>query len=501
MRLSVAMTGEAESGLAAHLLRQDGQEDLCFGTWRPSTGHGRMTSLVERPLLPRPGERRVQGNVSFEAAYVLRAAQDAAKAGRGLAFMHSHPGGCGWQALNEIDRTAEARIANLARELTDLPLVGLTLAGDRAWSARVWDGVGRRVAPASCESVRVIGDVFSVTFNSALLPVPRVSTTQARTVHTWGEEIQARMSRLRVAVAGVGSVGMIVADVLARTGIQQIGVFDFDTVEFVNLDRLRGAGRLDAVLKRSKVHVAGRLLSEGSTAAMPRHQMQEWSICEPQGLDRLLDYDLVFSCVDRPWPRHVLNTVAYADLIPVVEGGLSAFQNSDGSFRNAYWRSTLVRPGRPCLACLGQYDPALVQVERDGSLDDPSYISNLPAGSPLRRRENVAALSTSVAAALLQQFVAYVAHPSGFGDPGPLRFNARDHTVERDPTLCDQGCSYQGSVGCGDARLDPTSRHPAAEEARRERNAVSMSVRAGRGLDHMLWSLRERLGNLRTGDA
>jgi molybdopterin/thiamine biosynthesis adenylyltransferase len=289
---------------------------------------------------------------------------------------------------------------------------------------------------------------------------------------------------------------MVVADVLGRTGVQGVGIFDFDTVEMVNLDRLRGADRLDALLARPKTHVAQRLLEAGSTAAHPRHEIYELSICEPEGFARLLDFDIVFSCVDRPWPRHVLNTLAYADLIPVIEGGLSAFQNTDGTLRNAYWRSTLVRPGRPCLACLRQYDPALVQVERDGSLDDPSYIANLPSGSPIHRRENVAALSASVSAALLDQFVSYVARPSGLGDPGPLRFNLRDHTVERDPTVCDEGCVYQESAGCGDARLDPTSRHRAAEQARGDRASVSMGVRLGRGLDDLVWLLRKRLGSL-----
>ncbi len=499
MRLSVVMTGDTESRLAAHLLRRDGQEDLTFATWRPSTGRERMTAIVERPVFPGPGDRRVHGNASFESAYALRAAEEAGKAGRALAFIHSHPGGRGWQGLNETDRTAEARIANLARELTGLPLVGLTLSGGRGWSARVWYGMGRGVAPAWSESVRVIGDVFSVTFNDALVPVPPVSATQVRTVHTWGEQIQATIARLRVAVAGTGSVGMIVADVLARTGVQRLGVFDFDSVEMLNLDRLRGAERLDAFLKRPKAHVARRLLLAGSTAATPQHEIHELSICEPEGLERLLDFDIIFSCVDRPWPRHVLNTVAYADLIPVVEGGLTAFQNTDGSLRNAYWRSTLVRPGRTCLACLRQYDPAHVQIERDGSFDDPSYLANLSKASPIRRRENVAAFSTSVAATLLLQFVSYVARPSGFGDPGPLRFSARDHTVERDTTLCDRGCPYQLSVGSGDTRLDPTSRHLAAEHARHERGAVSVRIRAGRRLDDLLWSLRERLGSLVRG--
>ncbi|MQA92113.1 MAG: hypothetical protein GEU90_18120 [Gemmatimonas sp.] len=492
-RFSVAMSGEANSALVDHLLRDDRQEDLCFATWKPSSGFDRYSALVEQLIPPRTGERHVHGNASFEPDYLLRAAEHAGKTGRGLVFGHSHPGGSGWQALNSIDRAAEARIARLSSEVTGLPLLGLALAGDRRWSARIWTGRGRAIAPVECESVRVIGDVLSVTFNDGIYrSMKSLQHSSERFIHG-GANTQATISRLRVAVAGVGSVGMAIVDLLARTGVQSLGVFDFDSVELINLDRLRGAGLLDAYLMRPKVLVARRLLDEGSTARYPRHEVHELSVCEPEGLSRLLDYDLIISCVDRPWPRHVLNTIAYADLIPVVEGGLIAFQKPDGSLRNAYWRSTIVRPGRPCLACLGQYDSALVQVERDGCLDDPSYIANLPDDSPVRRRENVAAISAAVAAALLQQFVSYVAQPSGVGDPGPLRFNCRDHTVERDTTVCVHGCPYQGSVGCGDARLDPSSRHHAAERARRHRAAMPLMTRTARRVDDELVRTRRLL--------
>ena len=495
-RHSVAMTGSTETEFARHLLRDDGQEDLCFGAWRPSTGRRRRTAILHQAILPRRGDRFVHGNASFEPAYALRAAQEAAAAGVGLAFTHSHPNGGGWQSLNQTDRIAETRIANIARELTGFPLVGLTLSGDRCWSARMWEGTGREVTPVSCETVRTVGHTFGATFDDSILPVPQASEMQDRTVHTWGEEIQAKIARLRVAVAGVGSVGMAIAEVLARTGLECVGVFDFDTVESLNLDRLRGASRMDAFLRRSKADVARRLLVEGSTAATQRHEVHELSICEPEGLNRLLDFDLIFSCVDRPWPRHVLNVIAYADLIPVVEGGMRAFQHADGSLRNAYWSSTVARPGRPCLACLGQYDPALVQVERDGSLDDPSYIANLPPDSPIRPRQNVAAVSASVVAALLEQFVAYVAHPSGFGDPGPLRFSLRDHSVKRRKTTCHNGCTYPRSEGRGDARSDPTAPHAAAEQARRARAEVPVRVSAFRLLAAGHRALGDRLARI-----
>lgn len=104
--------------------------------------------------------------------------------------------------------------------------------------------------------------------------------------------------------------------------------------------------------------------------------------------------------------------------------------------------------------------------------------------------------SASVSAALLEQFLSCIARPSGFGDPGPLRFSLRDHTVEVDSSVCDDLCLYQESVAFGDARLGPTSRHIAAEQARRNRAIASVGIRARRRLDDRLWLMRQSLGRL-----
>lgn len=142
-------------------------------------------------------------------------------------------------------------------------------------------------------------------------------------------------------------MGLDVAVRLAATGVARLGVMDFDTVEEANLDRLIGGTATDAWLRRSKAEVARRLLAEASTA--PRSKLPAWelSICEPEGMQVALDFDLVVSCVDRPWPRAVLNAMAYRDLIPVVDGGIAidAFPDDQG-MRNATWRSHVIRPGR-----------------------------------------------------------------------------------------------------------------------------------------------------------
>src|SRR5262245_19594156 len=103
MTSSTALTTDTDHELREHLLRRDGQEDLCFALHRPSQGNRRHSFLISEPILPVPGERTVHGNVGIRADYFLRAAGLAADAGAGLVLLHSHPGGRGWQDLSRDD--------------------------------------------------------------------------------------------------------------------------------------------------------------------------------------------------------------------------------------------------------------------------------------------------------------------------------------------------------------------------------------------------------------
>ena len=146
-------------------------------------------------------------------------------------------------------------------------------------------------------------------------------------------------------------------------------------------------------------------------------EVSDQSICEPDGLRITLDHDLIFSCVDRPWPRAVLNSLAYSDLIPVIDGGIAIDTFDVGEMRNATWRSHVVRPGRPCMSCNRQLDLGLVALDRQRLLDDPTYIQR--AGeSVMPVNPNVAPLSVNVAASILAQYVSFGVAPGGFGDPG-----------------------------------------------------------------------------------
>jgi molybdopterin/thiamine biosynthesis adenylyltransferase len=283
----------------------------------------------------------------------------------------------------------------------------------------------------------------------------------------------------------------------AATGIEHVAVMDFDSLEIINLDRLPGATALDVALHRGKAEHGLRQLHRAATAAAPDLHGYEDSVCEEQGQSVALDYDVIFSCVDRPWPRAVLNQLAYSDLIPVIDGGIAidAFDDGDG-MRNATWRSHVLRPGRPCLECNRQLKPAEVTLDRQGLLDDHDYIRSSGRKEPAR--QNVATLSISAAASQLAQFISLAVAPGGIGEPGPLQYVLSTHELERPPALNGAGCHFEQFTGRGNTRAILTGTHERAERARAARRDQQQRpiVRLARTGDDLLLAARRKLASL-----
>lgn len=478
MTSSIAMTARLAAEAAAHLLRPDGNEDLCFGLWRPSSGRMRATAIIDRVLLPRDGDRLLHGNVAFTSQYFERALAEARNEGTGLALMHSHPPFArGWQALSEDDHRAEAGIAGAIAASTELPLVGMTIAGgDGRWSGRSWHRhSAREYEPRYCDTVRIVGDGLRVDYDDSQRPRPASPLRLKRTMTAWGEDAHADLARLRIGLLGAGSVGSIVGEGLARMGIERIVILDFDSLGEINLDRTLGAYESD--IGTAKAELALRTVRASATAKTLYAEAHEHSVCEDAGYRAALDCDVLFSCVDRPWPRSVINFIAYAHLIPVIDGGIHVSRLRSGRMRGADWKAHTVGPDHRCLQCLGQYDPGLVQAEREGHLDDPRYIESLPTDHPVRANENVFPFSLGAASLELMQLVSLVIGPAGIHNFGAQTYHASTGTIDIDVDGCDASCPYSGLVGRGDHGPHPgTGLHRAADRARAEREQARSKI-------------------------
>ena len=410
MKYDIVMTHEANQSAREHLLRhyQQGkwQEDLCFALWRSSTGQNRKAAIVYEIILPKEGERNLTGNASFTHEYAGRAILEARRQNAGLAFMHSHPTS-GWQGLSYLDEMAERIALAPPARATGRPLVGMTVGSDGYWSARFWESKNGRPQHQWCEKVRLVGPKsYKLQFNDQMVqPFPRRAALK-RTYDSWGSSAQNDISRMRVGIVGLGSVGCMVAETMARIGVRQITLFDPDRVEEHNLDRLLYGTAKD--IGKLKVDLAKTRMELSATADQVAIKAISKSIKDPDAFNEMLDCDIILSCVDRPVARDILNYVANAHLIPVIDCGVAIRKNRKrDTLEGAHWRAHIITPYHQCLRCNRQYNTGMVSAELDGSLDNPSYISALP-DQEISGNQNVFPFSLGVAALAVNLMTRYL---------------------------------------------------------------------------------------------
>lgn len=310
--------------------------------------------------------------------------------------MHSHPS-TGWQDMSAPDVRAERdRIADTSRA-TGKPLVGMTVGADGHWSARVWKERSSNKTRTWSRKVRVL-EKGRITIWERPLSAGTDRRKQRRTIESWGEERQHRLEALRVGIVGLGSVGSVVAEGLARTGICELVLIDHDKVELHNLDRLLNAGARD--IGRLKTDVAEKAVRRASTARKIRIINHPRKIQDKAAYAAARDCDVLVSCVDSPVARDLLNRIAYRDAIPVVDGGVEIRKDPrTGNMNAARWKAHIVNPYTDCLRCKGQYTSSDVMLELDGSWRNPDYIRGME--SERRAGQNVFCLSLSAASEIL----------------------------------------------------------------------------------------------------
>ncbi|MBW8049736.1 MAG: ThiF family adenylyltransferase [Cytophagales bacterium] len=466
---SVVMTDETHQQLFNHLIREDGDEDLCFATYVPSSGGKRFSGIVTEIIFPEENDREVHGNVGFLPEYFERVLKIATERKKGIAFLHSHPFP-GWQGMSRDDVTAETRMSPTVFATTGLPLLGLTLGTDGAWSARFWlkDKTEKRKYNRDwCETVRVIGKGLKITFNDNLLAPNFDLEKQLRTISAWGERTQEDLSRLRVGIVGLGSVGSIVAEILSRTGISNFTLIDFDAVEEKNLDRLTNVFKSD--IGRAKVLAIKDGIERSATSPNISTDCCEYSVCEKEGFESALNCDVLFSCVDRPWARQVLNFIAYAQLIPVIDGGIMVRTNKrNTNIVGADWKAQTVGYKRTCLECLGQYKTKNAVLEKSGMMDDPAYIKGFKDSAFINAHENVFVFSSHLASMEVLQMLSLFITPSGVADVGQQLHHFVTGTMEVDTSkVCNENCYFPTVVGKGDySGVEVFAKHEVAEESR-----------------------------------
>ena len=281
------------------------------------------------------------------------------------------------------------------------------------------------------------------------MPPPRRRPILRRTTDPWGDKKQGDLARIRVGVVGVGRVGCMVAEMLARIGLERILLVDPDRVEIHNLDRLLYAGK-DNVGQR-KTALVSQYIKKSATAEKLSVSTSKYPIQNEQTLSDALDCDILFSDVDRPLPKDLLNRIAYVHRIPVVSGGVFIDTKPDGTMGQATWSVSSVGPERRCLRCEGRYTASQVAMETDGTLDDSLCIHGQASTSDGPSNQNVFPFSVNVASFMVIQIVRMVVSASWWPDMGgTMQYSMIPNRLQTEQSKCESTCSISEDTAVGD---------------------------------------------------
>jgi molybdopterin-synthase adenylyltransferase len=191
-----------------------------------------------------------------------------------------------------------------------------------------------------------------------------------------GQEGQTRIGAARVAVVGLGALGSVQAELLARAGVGALRLIDRDFVELSNLQRQFLYEEADAAEALPKAIAAARRLARINSDVAYEPLVADLS---PRSAGELLEgVDLILDGTDNFETRYLINDFAVRERIPWIYGAAVA----------AYGVKLAIVPGRTaCFQCVYPEPPQGAQptCESEGVLGPvTAAIASLQAGDALK---------------------------------------------------------------------------------------------------------------------
>lgn len=126
-----------------------------------------------------------------------------------------------------------------------------------------------------------------------------------------GKDGVDKLKTKHVLICGVGGVGSFVAEALARSGVGELTLVDFDKVDSSNLNRQLMANKSN--IGNIKVDELKKHLEEISDAKIHTNNV---FIDSSFKLDK--DYDYVVDCIDTLTSKFHLNKICHEDNVPII---------------------------------------------------------------------------------------------------------------------------------------------------------------------------------------
>ena len=287
-----------------------------------------------------------------------------------LAYLAVHNHDCDYEVgFSRIDIESHERGYPALRDIGRGVPVGALDYGRSAVEADVWLADGRR---RTLGEYRILGGAIQRLYAR---PQTQASAMPEhdRQVRMFGAAGQRLLATAKVAVVGLGGVGSLIAEQLARLGVQQFILVDGDRIESTNLARVVGATGADVAAERLKTAIAARHIREVRPDAVITEIADD--VAKSSVAVTLRDCDVIFLAADSMRARLVVNAIAHQYFVPVVQLGAKVRTGPRGEMVDAMSAIRHVEPGRGCLWCNGWIDATRLaeEAKSDQERKDQAY--------------------------------------------------------------------------------------------------------------------------------
>ena len=290
----------------------------------------------------------------------------------------------------------------------------------------------------------------------------------------WGVHGQRELCELHVAILGVGGIGALAAETLARLGVEELTLVDLDIVSESNLSRLSGAypGNpfQDGDVGKAKVEVVARHLRRINPDI--KLHLYETEFESSSVKKDLALCDILYVAVDTLNSRLAANQLGAIYLIPVLEVGTVILADLDrGMVKRMGCDLTTFIPGtNGCRFCFGE---RRILEKGAGVQGSKGYVwgtEQTPEPAVLPQNATINALAC-------HQLVKYI---TGFGSiQDRLHYDGLNESLtkvtrnrNKDCPVCsDKGflaLGDTGTIGTFDAHFEPTDTEKRTLDALRE---------------------------------
>ncbi|MCE7977116.1 MAG: ThiF family adenylyltransferase [Nitrospira sp. NTP1] len=174
-----------------------------------------------------------------------------------------------------------------------------------------------------------------------------------------------KLAMKKIAIVGLGGTGSYVLDLVAKSPVIEIHLFDSDRFIQHNAFRSPGAASMDDLRQNvSKVEYYTSIYSRMRRGVIP-HRM----FISDETIDHLKNFDFVFVCIDRPTARKLISNFLTSENTPFIDVGMELELIDD--------QASIVGACRVTLSTPGKRDHFPRHVSLEGSVADDLYGTNI----------------------------------------------------------------------------------------------------------------------------